>query len=327
MRHDWTPDDEATLKDLLNQGMTYPAVAEWFRTDGSIPEASAKSVSLKAQALGVNPGASGREPRPVAVPPGLAGGARFKRYEVPIRPADRIVVLSDFQIPYHDERTIEAVERFLDDYQPSVIVLNGDILDFYSLSTFTHNPAHPSDVQKELDIAEALFGSWARRFAASQKVWVLGNHEDRLRKYLWEHPGFSSLRSLDMETMLSIGGAWKVLPYGSQAKIGDTLIVHGDKVRQKSGQSAWATFDKLGMSVIMGHTHRASQASHRNARGQHTMIEGGCLCRLDPEYGPFPDWTQAITLGYVNNGSVHWDNIPILDDGFRAEGRFYKRER
>lgn len=324
--HTWTEDEEKSLKDLLAQGMTYPAVAEWFRTDGAIPEASPLSIRSKARGIGVNPAARGRTPEPIAIPRGIAGGTRFKKYEIPVRPGDRIAVLSDFQIPYHDEKTIATVERFLDDYEPNVLVLNGDVLDFYSLSMFTHNPAHPSDVQNELDIAEKLFGTWARRFPG-EKVWVLGNHEDRLRKYLWEHPGFSSLRSLDMETMLSLGGAWKILPYGSQAKIGETLIVHGDAVRRKAGQSAWAMYDKLGTSLIMGHTHRLAQASHRNAHGQHTLIEGGCMCRLDPEYGPFPDWTQGFVVGYVNNGSVHWRTIPILEDGFRAGGRFYRRER
>jgi len=97
-------------------------------------------------------------------------------------------------------------------------------------------------------------------------------------------------------------------------------------VRGKAGYSARALYEKRGTSVIMGHTHRLSQASHRNALGQHTMIENGCLCDLSPEYGVEPDWTQGFTYGYVNNGSVHWYAIPILVDGFRADGRFYRRE-
>lgn len=335
MAHIWTPEDETALGDLINQGMNYPAIAEWFRANEAIPEATSKAVSLKAQALGINPGARGRDPRPVPVPPeqrgpikaGLTGGVRFSRHEIPVRQGDRIVVLSDMQIPYQDEKTIAAVSRFMDDFEPNVIVADGDILDFYGLSTFTHNPLHASDVQNEIDIYESIFAPWSRRFPTAARVLLCGNHEDRLRKYIWENVGFASLRALDMEMLLSVGGTWKVLDYGSHVKISDTLIVHGDKVRQKAGQSAQATFDSLGMSVIMGHTHRASQASHRNARGQHVMIENGCLCRLDPEYAALPNWTQAFTVGYVNNGSVHWYVIPILEDGFRAEGRFYKRER
>lgn len=313
------------IAQLLADGNTYESAAEALRSEGIDENATRDSVRGIARRRGLN--ARGREPMPVTIPKGIAGGTRFKRYEVPIRSGDRIAVISDTQIPFHDEKSLAAVERFLDDYQPNALVLNGDILDFYTLSTFTHNPAHASNLQHELDVADEIFGRWARRHERAQKVWVLGNHEDRLRKYMWEHPGFASLRMLDFDTLLSQNGAWTILPYGSQAKIGDTLIVHGDKVRSQSGASARAQYASLGMSVIMGHTHRLSQASDRNARGQHTMIEGGCLCRLDPEYGPFPNWTQGITLGFVNNGVVHWQTVPILEDGFRADGRFYKRER
>lgn len=323
----WSDEQVATLRQALADGMTYGAIAEALRANDERPEATPGNVKEKARSLGINPGKMGRETRPLPTPKGLSGGARFKRYEIPVRPSDRIVVVSDMQIPYQDEKTIAAVDRFMDDYEPNVIVADGDIYDFYGLSQFSHNPSHESDIQNELDIGGALFGRWSKRFPKAEKVLVTGNHEDRLRKYIWDHPGFASLRALSMEALMSVNGTWKVLEYGSQAKIGDTLIVHGDKVRSKAGQSAWATFDSLGMSVIMGHTHRASMASHRNARGQHLMIENGCLCRLDPEYGAFPNWTQAFSYGYVNNGSVHWYLIPILEDGFRAEGRFYRRER
>lgn len=330
MAHEWTEPESQSLRDRLAEGMTYGDVAEWFRENG-VPGMSRDGVRDKARRLRATPTERGRAPRAVAVPrglpPGISGGKRFSRYEIPVRPGDRLVVVSDMQIPYHDEKTIAAVSRFMDDYDPNVIVADGDILDFYRLSTFTHNPLHPSDVQNEIDIYESIFEPWARRFPRAERVLICGNHEDRLRKYMWENPAFASLRSLELENLLSVGGMWKVLEYGSHVKISDTLIVHGDKVRQKAGQSAQATFDSLGMSVIMGHTHRASSGSHRNARGQHVMIENGCLCRLDPEYAALPNWTQAFTVGYVNNGSVHWYIIPILEDGFRAEGRFYRRER
>lgn len=327
MSHQWTSEEELDLSTQIDRGMNYPAIAEFFRASGAIPEATSKSISLKAQRMGINPGSAGREPREIPVKPGIKGGVRFQTIEVPLRHGDRIIVLSDFQIPYQDERTLAAVDRFMDDFEPSVIILDGDILDFYGLSTFTHNPLHASSVQDEIDIFEGIAGKWSQRYPAAQKLLVLGNHEDRLRKYMWEHPGFSSLRTLNMLDLLSVGGTWRVVDYGSRAKVGDTLIVHGDSVRKKSGQSAWAMYEKLGTSLIMGHTHRAASGSHRNARGQHILIENGCLCRMDPEYGPYPDWTQAFTTGYVNNGSVHWQLHTILEDGFRAEGRFYKRER
>jgi len=342
MAHKWTSSDEERLRELFGQGLTDEALSERLRDEGVVPTATARSVGQKALSIGLRRvGAPRLEPsvdfervlpRSVAeaddrIPAGIKGGERFQRVAVPVKDGDRILVMGDTQFPYQDAKTLTALERFVYDYEPHVIIWDGDMYDFYPLSKYDQSPGRASNLQHELDIGQKIQERWANRFPNSERILIEGNHEDRLRKYVWEHSGIASLRGLDPTSLLSAGGSWRVLPYGSQVRINDLIIEHGEAVRSKSAMTAWAMYTKRGMSGICGHTHRFGVISNRTARGQHIYIENGCLCRLDPEYGAFPDWTQGFTYGYINNGSIHLSPTRILDDGFRAEGRFYRRER
>ena len=328
MAHKWTPDDEARLTELLTvEGYTYGTATDRLVSEGV--SVTTASVRQKAQAMGINPGkrpAERPEPETVLIPTGIKGGERFQRLKIPVKAGDRILVIGDAQIPYQDAATFAAIERFTDDFEPNVIIWDGDMFDFYNLSKYDQNPGRASNLQHELDTGAKIMERWAHRHPNAERVLIMGNHEDRIRRFVWEHHGLASLRALDPDQLLSAGGSWRVLPYGSQVHINDLVIEHGDSVRSKAGMSAWAMFQKRGMSGIMGHTHRFGVISHRNARGQHLYIENGCTCRLDAEYAPNPDWTQAFTYGFVNNGSIHLNPTRVLVDGFRAEARFYKRD-
>ena len=52
----------------------------------------------------------------------------------------KVLIVNDTQIPFQDVRTLEAVEKFWADFQPDLELYNGDIMDFYSISTFDKNP-------------------------------------------------------------------------------------------------------------------------------------------------------------------------------------------
>lgn len=341
MTDNWTEEQDRLIAELIgDNGYTYGHVANHFRTHNIREDATDDSIRSRARRIGATPaqlrpaatprvetGTRDRETGDERMEPGIKGGERFQRLVLPVKPGERIIVISDAQIPFHDAKTVDAVEHFMDDFQPDHIIWDGDMTDFYGLSKYDKNPSRTPSIQQELDITWRMEERQAKRFPNSSRTFILGNHEDRLRRHLWEHPQLASLRSLTVDSIFSQDGMFRVLAYGSHVQINTTRIEHGGPVRSKSGMSARALYEKRGTSVIMGHTHRLSQASHRNSLGQHTMIENGCLCLLTPEYGEEPDWTQGFTFGYVNNGSVHWYTVPILTDGFRADGRFYRRER
>jgi predicted phosphodiesterase len=224
------------------------------------------------------------------------------------------VVLSDLQIPFQDKPVVELVVRFIEHLRPHGVALNGDIVDAYELSTFDKNPLKKAGLDREIREAGVLM----KRLAAvtSERWWLGGNHEDRLRRALWRNPEFAHLDALKFENLFHLadhGFQWK--PYGGILKLGKLNLTHGNQVRKASGASARAHFEQFGGSVLHGHTHRLGAYFKTNVQGTHAAFENGCLCRLDPEYAQNPDWQQGFSVVHVDQRSRFFNAqvIPILD--------------
>lgn len=328
----WTPDADARLTHWQSQGCSYREISERLTDEGI--DATPYAVRGRLRRLGIGNAPSTRALTVVTkdgdagadFPPGIPA-SRFERLKVPTRSGERWIVLNDTQFPFHDVPTLTAVTRFMDDFEPHIIVLNGDIFDFYEMSTFDQNPERKFRLQDEIDIGRKVIDRWADRHNRAKRILICGNHEDRIRRQIWKNPRFAGIRGLELQELLSPDKAWDVLPYGSQVQIAHMLIEHGDKATAKAGYSAWGMFMKRGMSGIMGHTHRAAKIERRDERAEHRLfyIENGCLCSLKPEYGPLPDWQHAFSYGFINNGSVHANLVDVLEDGFREEGRWYRK--
>ena len=253
---------------------------------------------------------------------------RFQRMKVSVKAGDRLVVFNDCQVPYHDYKTLKAIEQFMIDFEPTAIINAGDFLDFYQLSDFDKNPNRVKGVglQDELDIGRVLLTRWGSQNPKARKILIQGNHEDRLRRFIWRHPGVAGLRDLDLARLMRVEDEWEVLPYKSLVEYGSLLIEHGDLVRQHSAYTAKAMFEKRGSSGIVGHTHRFGVYSRTDATNDFIYVENGCTCRLDPEYAPFPNWQQSFTYAIAHGPkSLAVVPVPITKKGFRAEGRWYGR--
>jgi DNA-binding transcriptional regulator LsrR (DeoR family) len=48
----------------------------------------------------------------------------------------KAIILSDIHVPYHDQAALSVALAYAKDYAPDMIVLNGDIIDFYGASSY-----------------------------------------------------------------------------------------------------------------------------------------------------------------------------------------------
>lgn len=223
------------------------------------------------------------------------------------------LVISDLQIPFQDKPVVELMLKFAGDLKPDGVILNGDIVDCYQLSSFSKDPLTTATLNKEVEGAEWLMASLKH---VKEKWWLGGNHEDRLRRYVWDHAKlFAGFPLASFPTLFGLseyGFQWK--PYGGALYLGKLMVTHGSLVRKDSGQSGKAHYEKYGTSVLVGHTHRLGIFYHRNVRGVHAAYENGCLCRLDPEYDQHPNWQQGLTVVQVDHtGLFNVQQIPILN--------------
>lgn len=236
------------------------------------------------------------------------------------------VVLSDLQIPFQDKPVVDLVCKFIADLKPHGVVLNGDVVDAYELSEFDKNPLKEAGLDREIYEAAQLMARLAA-MGIKRRVWLGGNHEDRLRRTLWKNPKFAKIAALQFPALFDLatyGFEWK--PYGGVLNLGRLIVTHGSTVRQHSGWTARAHFEKFGGSVLIGHTHRLGAYYRTNARGVHVSFENGCLCRLDPEYVQFPDWQQGLSVVHVdtaNTGFFSVQQIPVI----RRRMLFYGQKR
>lgn len=242
-----------------------------------------------------------------------------------------VIIINDLQIPFQDKRTLECVEKFWDDFNPDIEIYNGDIFDFYSISQFDTNPSRAFSLQDELDQARVFLERRANKNPNGRRIFGDGNHEDRLRRWLWRHgPELHSLRALQLEELLGLTElGFEHINYRSVIDLLGFRIEHGYRASKSAAfpiNVARLMAIATGSSGLCGHTHRFSHYGWADSRGSHSYIENGCLCLLQLEYAPFPNWQQSFCTGIVFNNRLHLSPIRVYDDGFVVNGERYPRK-
>lgn len=225
---------------------------------------------------------------------------------------NKFVVISDIHFPYHDDKALKAVYKFLEYHPVDTIILNGDILDFYDVSSFDKDPDRVNSLQKEINMATKFFKKLRTIKPEARIVFIKGNHEYRLERYLKKHPELYSLDALKLPNLLDLK-RYNIEYSDKGIKLGNLKIIHGDMVRKFSGYTARAELEKHDSSGICGHVHRLSCYYYRTPERYLAWYESGCLCDLNPEYINEPNWQQAFLYGYIEKDSFAVTPIPIVD--------------
>lgn len=225
---------------------------------------------------------------------------------------NRFVQLSDIHFPYQDDKAIKAVIKFIKDKQPEYIILNGDIVDMYDCSSFDKNPDRMNTFQQELNLAYSLFKELRKVAPNAKIIYIEGNHEYRVRRYLMKHPELFSLDALKLPNLL------QTEKYGidyieKSFQLGSLKFTHGSIVRKFSSYTAHAELDKNDCSGCSGHTHRLGVCYKQTPQRYLAWFESGCLCDIHPEYVDDPDWQQGFLYGYVDKDSFAVTPVPIVN--------------
>ena len=224
---------------------------------------------------------------------------------------NKFVVLSDIHFPYQDDKALKAVYKFLEQHPVDTIILNGDILDFYDVSSFDKDPARINSLQKEIDMANKFFSQLRKRHSG-RMIFIGGNHDaDRLERYLKKHPELYSLNVLKIDRILNLN-EYNIEFYRDEFRLGTLKVIHGDIVRKFSGYTARAELEKHDCSGISGHVHRLAIYYKRTPTRDLMWAESGCLCDLNPEYIDCPSWTQGFLYGIIDKDSFSIAPLPII---------------
>lgn len=162
----------------------------------------------------------------------------------------KILIGSDFHIPFQDNKAVNAFINYAADTQPEVIVINGDLLDFYRLSKFVKGEGR--NPMQEIAEGKIILESIRTACPNSDIYYPIGNHESRLETYIFNKaPDLEPLidsfyKLLDCEKY-KIQGCHKVIFNRN------FVCKHGELVAQKACQTAIKELEKEYMDGASGH--------------------------------------------------------------------------
>lgn len=211
----------------------------------------------------------------------------------------KLLILNDIHIPYHSIEAVNLAIAYGVHEDVDTILLNGDILDFYQISEHEKNPAKVS-IKIEIELAKEFFLSLRNAFPTQDIYFISGNHENRLRRFLWKHAKqIFDLDHVKLDELLCLKAFdIKYLEHLSVVFWGKLLIEHGDKLRGSGGVNPARTLLlKFKRSVVCGHFHRTSMANSVVYQGDtHMAWSVGSLCELNPDYLPVNEWNHGFAI-------------------------------
>ena len=213
-------------------------------------------------------------------------------------------------------QAVSLALQLVEAFDPDIRIAGSDGVDFYSLSKFDKNPDRISGIQEEIDSWCATQRSWLDAAPHATNYFIVGNHEDRLRRWLWRHPEMHGLKALSLENLFEFEKLQLVMgdKDGQEVIFHDRLVItHGSMVRKYSGYTARGEAEKqrYQRSVMTGHTHRGGVFYTSTRDGLCQAVECFCLCSLVPEYTCNPDWQHGLVLAEVDEELLSIELIPF----------------
>lgn len=196
------------------------------------------------------------------------------------------LVIPDCHIDSEDRRAydlmLKAARRLNNGRGPAFVYILGDYGDFYAVMGHRKAAAAPRLLMREVRVINDRLDELQRLFPKCQLfVYIEGNHEFRLARYIDEHAP-DLFGATDVPTLLKLDRRprWKFVPYTP------------DQLVQVAGSKLWArheplsggtlpahgTVIKAGCSIIYGHVHTAQASQVVMANGDtHIGISVGWL--------------------------------------------------
>ena len=235
----------------------------------------------------------------------------------------KVLVIGDCHVDDEDEFSrFDIASKFIIDQKPDSIVLIGDFLTLNCLSAWDANKRAKMEGRrytKEIDAGnEALdrLLSGIKKYNRKAKkghrtryypelVFITGNHEGRLDRYLEQDPTFEGHVSIEKDLRLKQRG-FKVIPYREYHYIDDIGFTHipHNKVQPISGMDITRKAQAVTVkSVVFGHTHE-QHLSHIHKEGMpHLQDTYNCGCffskKEDYVHGRVTNYYRGLTLLHV----------------------------
>jgi predicted phosphodiesterase len=226
------------------------------------------------------------------------------------------LILADMQIPYQDDLAIASALEWGLSQNPDMVIMNGDIVDCYKISSWKTDPTRPH-FGAEVELGKKIFSKINAKIdsckSVKEKNFIAGNHEDRLRRELWS--GSKKLAGLDVLKIPKLYGfeelGWNYIDASQMLReeiapfrLGKLNIIHGHEVKVNYSvvNIPRIYYQRCLVNLLVAHHHRTQENIERKLDHSHDGAWSiGCLCKLGQDYAPVNKWNHGMAL-------VEWDS-------------------
>ena len=178
---------------------------------------------------------------------------------------EKILFVPDVHVPYHDKDAFNLMLKAAKIFKPDHTIILGDFADFYGVSSHSKDPNRALKLKEEIEATKDALDQ-VKAIGAKNNVFVSGNHEDRLERYLRDKaPELFNFISIPKILELKEKG-FSYTPYKRAYKIGKLNITHDTGVAGRFAH--YKALDTFQHNIIIGHTHRLGYAVEGNAQGE-----------------------------------------------------------
>jgi hypothetical protein len=130
-------------------------------------------------------------------------------------------------------------------------------------------------------------------------IWKLGNHEDRIEKYLMaQAPALVGVKALQTSSLFELTGKEiDIVKANNPIRHRALTLIHGNEYGATFTppvNAARGLFLKANACVVGAHRHTTSEHTETTLRGEViTCWAIGCGCDLHPEYAPLNKWNHG----------------------------------
>src|SRR5271165_212161 len=132
---------------------------------------------------------------------------------------EKILLIPDCHFPYEDKDAFALMLKVGKIFKPEHVIILGDFADCYTVSSHSKDPNRSLKLKEEIEATKEALDQ-VKALGAKNNIFVAGNHEDRLERYLRDKaPELFNFISIPKILELKEKG-FKYIPYKQAYKLG-----------------------------------------------------------------------------------------------------------
>lgn len=210
----------------------------------------------------------------------------------------KALVMNDIHSRFHDRKALEIAINYGLNQGCDLVIINGDLLDFYQFSKFDKNPDILQYFYSEREWVTDFLELLQKHFG--KVIFKKGNHDIRrelhIQRKLVDVPEVQGL--LDISDYVFFDGSTvDVVEDYNIIEFGKLNFMHGHEYYGSGVHVAYNRLNKAMDNVISGHSHVTQSSLKKTVKGTfYGSWTVGCLCSLSARYSPMNNWNHGFAI-------------------------------